>query len=96
MFGKRLKELRENQGITQADLAASLNVSRQSISGYENDAVEPSLDIIVKIADIFNVSLDYLLCRSKEKYNLNLEQANNKELLLKIYTILAEYDINKK
>lgn len=96
MFGKRLKELRENQGITQSDLAASLNVSRQSISGYENNSVEPSLDIIVKIADIFNVSLDYLLCRSKEKYNLNLEQAVNKDLLLKIHKILAEYDIEKK
>lgn len=96
MFGKRLKELRKRQEMTQDQLAEFLNVSRQSVWGYENNSVEPALDIIIKIADVFNVSLDYLLCRTEEKYNLNLETAVNKELLLNIYKLLSEYDITKK
>lgn len=96
MFAKRLRELRKCQEMTQDQLADFLNVSRQSVWGYENNSVEPGLDIVIKIADIFNVSLDYLLCRTEEKYNLNLEQTVNHELLLKIYKILAEYDIEKK
>lgn len=96
MFGERLKELRESQGMTQSNLAILLNVSRQSVGGYENDGVEPGIDIIVKIADIFNVSTDFLLCRTEEKYNLNLLDATNKDLLLKLYEAVNLYKIQKK
>ncbi len=96
MLGKKIKFLRNEQGITQDQLADYINVSRQSVWGYENNSVEPSLNVLVKIADIFNVSLDYLLCRTNEKYNLNLENQTNKELLLKIYEILNSYNIEKK
>lgn len=96
MFGERLKELRENQSMTQNVLAELLNVSRQSIGGYENNKVDPGMDILVKIADIFNVSTDYLLCRTKEKYNLNLLNKTNKELLLKLYEAVNSYKILKK
>ncbi|OSA92541.1 UNVERIFIED_ORG: transcriptional regulator [Clostridium botulinum] len=96
MLGKKIKFLRNEQGITQDQLADYINVSRQSVWGYENNSVEPSLNVLVKIADVFNVSLDYLLCRTSEKYNLNLENQTNKELLLKIYDILNSYKIEKK
>ena len=91
MFGKRIKELRKGQEITQDQLAIFLNVSKQSVWGYENNSVEPSFDVLVKIADRFNVSLDYLLGRTEEKYNSNVSTANNnKEIVSKIHTLLDE------
>lgn len=85
MFGDILKELRENQSMTQNYLAELLNVSRQSVGGYENNTTEPPTDIVVKIADIFNVTCDYLLGRTNEKYSLNLLSIEDNELLSKFY-----------
>ena len=91
MFGKRIKELRKGQEITQDQLAIFLNVSKQSVWGYENNSVEPSFDVLVKIADRFNVSLDYLLCRTDKKYNSNLAtDNNNKEIVSQIHNLLNE------
>lgn len=91
MFGDRLKALRENQGLTQNDLAIRLNTSRNTITAYENNTNEPNLTILVELADIFNVSTDYLLGRTDEKQNLNLLDSKNKELLLKIYEVINYY-----
>lgn len=96
MFGERLKELREDFSFTQDDLALKLNISRQSISGYENNTNQPSIENLIKIADLFNVSLDYLLCRTKEKYNLNLLNKANKDILIKLYEIISQYNVTKK
>lgn len=96
MFGDILKKLRMSQGLTQDDVASSLNLSRQSIGKYENNLAYPDLDTLVNIADMFNVSADYLLGRTDEKYNLNLIKKDNKELLLKLYEIIDLYKILKK
>lgn len=101
MFGERLKQLRESQGLSQTELADYLNVSRQSIGGYENDNVDPGMDTLVKIADKFNVSLDYLLCRADEKENPNLLNSSDKkilndEALAKISEIINSYKIVEK
>jgi transcriptional regulator with XRE-family HTH domain len=96
LFGKRLKKLREDKGMTQGFLAELLNVSRQSIGGYENDNVDPGIDTLVNIADVFNVSLDYLLCRTKEKHNINVLDEDTKEFLLKVIEIADNYKITKK
>lgn len=90
MFGDRLKELRKSQELTQDDLAIAINVSRQSIGNYENYSVYPDLDILVRIADFFNISTDYILCRTNEKYNPNLSTKNNKEIVSKIRDLLDE------
>lgn len=63
-FCERLRFLREERGYTQQNLAEILHVSKNSISHYELGISMPSVDIIVQIADIFGVSLDYMLCRS--------------------------------
>ncbi|MBY6898071.1 helix-turn-helix domain-containing protein [Clostridium botulinum] len=91
MFGDRLKELREEKEMTQEELGKLLNVSRQTISGYEAGAIEPSISNLVKLANIFNVSLDYLLCRTKERYNLNLKDKKNKELLLDLIKVIEKH-----
>jgi len=96
LFGDRLRHLRKSQGLTQDDLAIAINVSRQSIGNYENYSVYPDLDTLVLISDFFNVSADYMLCRTNEMYNLNLAAKDNRELLLKIYEIIDLYKILKK
>ena len=96
MFGERLKELREEKGMTQQDLAVFLNVSRPSISGYENDSNDPSLDVLKKISDLFNVSADYLLDRTKERYNINLLDKTDNEVLSRLYSIIHDYKITRR
>lgn len=68
IFSNRLKELRQNLPIDkrkQTDVAKILGISAQSYSTYENGR-EPNFEILCKIADYFNVSIDYLLGREKE------------------------------
>lgn len=61
MLNKRIRELRAARGISQVELAGALSVSKQSISNWENDNIQPSIDMLVKIAAYFSVSTDYLL-----------------------------------
>lgn len=60
-FPKILKMLREKRGYSQKQLADVLHVSKNSVSHYELGNCMPSIDVIINIADIFDVSLDYLL-----------------------------------
>ncbi|MCM3272600.1 helix-turn-helix domain-containing protein [Paenibacillus elgii] len=64
-FGEILKDLREKRGMSQPDLADKLGVTRVSISNYENGKASPSYEGLLKIADIFNVTTDYLLGRKE-------------------------------
>ncbi|MBO5925122.1 MAG: helix-turn-helix transcriptional regulator [Clostridia bacterium] len=61
IFAKRLKELRKEKGLTQQQIADMLNVRQQSYTRYELNTSEPSYDMLVRIATIFEVSTDYLL-----------------------------------
>lgn len=63
MFSKRLREVRMRCGFTQQNMADKLNISLNGYQKYEQNERSPSLDCLVSIADIFDVSLDYLLCR---------------------------------
>lgn len=63
MFGKRLRHIRMEKGLTQQKMADALNIGLRSYQKYEQGERSPSLDCLVAIADIFDVSLDYLLCR---------------------------------
>lgn len=61
MFSSRIKELRISMGLNQVDFAKKLNVTKQSVSNWENGNIQPSIDMLVKIATVFSVSADYLL-----------------------------------
>ncbi len=61
MFSCRIKELRLSTGLNQVDFAKKLNVTKQSVSNWENGNIQPSIDMLVKIATVFSVSADYLL-----------------------------------
>jgi Predicted transcriptional regulator len=60
-FGDKLKKLREEKGMTQAELSKELNTSKTSIANYEGGTRKVPLDIIVKISKYFSVSVDDLL-----------------------------------
>lgn len=61
----RLKELRKRKGISQLRLATDLNTTQNTISRYETGEREPGIDELIKIADYFNVSVDYLIGRTE-------------------------------
>ncbi len=63
IFQERIKEQRKLYGLTQRDMAERLGISQPSYIRYENGSSEPSQENLVKIADIFDVSVDYLLGR---------------------------------
>lgn len=60
-----LKTIRKERNVTQQKLASKLNISRESLSLYENGKRDPSLDMLISLSDYFNVSIDYLI-RGKE------------------------------
>jgi len=65
-FGEKLRQERSKRGWSQEELAEKLYVSRQSVSKWENGQNYPSIEIIIKISDLFGVTIDELL-RSDEK-----------------------------
>ncbi len=66
LFANILKTLRTANGYTQEELAVRLNVSRSSLRMYESGAREPDFETLIKIADFFNVTTDYLIGRSNK------------------------------
>ena len=57
----RLRELRLNKGLRQEQVAKLIGVSKSAISAYENDTKEPSFGLLVRMANLYRVSTDYLL-----------------------------------
>ena len=75
-FGKRLKALRKSADVTQAELADSLNERRATLSNYENKNVYPGFNMLIKLADYFHVSVDYLTGRSDD-YEVNSKETED-------------------
>lgn len=65
-FSERLVELRKSRGLTQKQLAADLQLSELAIQHYEAQRRKPAFDVLLSVADYFNVSLDYLVGRSDD------------------------------
>lgn len=66
----KLKELRKEKGISQLKLALILNTSQNTISRYETGEREPGINELIKLAEYFNVSIDYLVGRTDNpKFN---------------------------
>ncbi|PYI57206.1 helix-turn-helix domain-containing protein [Paenibacillus flagellatus] len=66
--GERIAYLREKRGLTQEDLANKLGISRASLSHYETNRREPDYETLNKIANFFDISLDYLLGRTENPH----------------------------
>ena len=63
MLHEQIRRLRTAHGITQVELAHRLGVSKQSVSNWESNNIQPSIELLEKIADLFGVTTDYLLGR---------------------------------
>ncbi|MDY3938847.1 MAG: helix-turn-helix transcriptional regulator [Spirochaetia bacterium] len=68
MLNEQIKKLRILNGMSQVDLAARLGISKQSVSNWENDNIQPSIDMLLKLARLFSVSTDYLLGLETRRY----------------------------
>lgn len=61
MLGVRINELRRAMGWSQVQLAEKLNISKQTVSNWENENIQPSIEMLIRVAALFQVSTDYLL-----------------------------------
>lgn len=68
MLNDRIKELRMSYGLTQVELAEKLNVTKQCVSNWENNNIQPSIDMLVKVSRLFSVSTDDLLGLAHRRY----------------------------
>ena len=61
MLGQRISELRIARNWTQVDLAKRLGVAKQTVSNWENENIQPSIEMLVRLSKLFNVTTDYIL-----------------------------------
>ncbi|NLJ94040.1 MAG: helix-turn-helix transcriptional regulator [Clostridiaceae bacterium] len=66
IFGMRLKALRVQKNLSQKELSDDLEIGRPTITQYETGSKNPSLKMVIKIADYFDVSVDYLIGRKQK------------------------------
>lgn len=79
-FSERLKELRKQAHLTQVELASKLGIVQSSYADWERGKKKPTQDNLVKIAQVLNVSVDYLVGNSEEK----ADELDNIELLFRM------------
>ena len=79
-FGNRLKTLRLQKNMTQANLAEILGLTKSVISAYETGLRQPSYDVLIAISRVFKVSTDYLLLGTESKNDLDLSGLTDEEV----------------
>ena len=77
-FSLRLRQLRLDKHMTQAQVAERIGVTASMVSSYETDIRLPSFEVMVRIADLFGVTVDYLLCREDKRF-LDISSLSNEE-----------------
>jgi len=80
LLGSKIKELRIRYNLTQAELAKQVGVSKATVTAYEGDLRQPSYDVLIKLANVFKVSIDSLVLNRSESVldvsDLEPEQIN--------------------
>ena len=72
-----LQTLRKKKGYKQIKVAMDLDTTQETISSYETGRVFPYIDMLIKLADYYNTSIDYILCRTKYDLPINDIKHNN-------------------
>ncbi len=67
-LNENIKQLRLARNLSQVDLAKALGVTKQSVSNWENNNIQPSIDMLIRLAQFFSVSTDYMLGLNHRKY----------------------------
>lgn len=93
MIGKKIKKLRKMSGITQADLARELGITRSSVNAWEMGVSLPSTMFVIKLSQIFQVSTDYLLDVEREAV---LDISGLDDDSIKILTAMVYYMRNRQ
>lgn len=95
MVGDKIRELRKNINMSQDKLGKYLSVSQQAVGKWEKNIAEPDSATLIKLAGLFNVSIDYLLGNNKKNMPNNIKQLNEVGGIVKmpiIGVISAGYD----
>lgn len=79
--GERIKNLRQQLGLTQAELADKVGFTSQTVSNWESGSREPDIEALVKLSSLFSVSLDYLLSGKKEEEKITLDDMDAEKRL---------------
>lgn len=93
-FGLRLKELRKKKKLSQSQVSTRLNITKSSISGYENNIITPSNDIIVKLALLYGVTTDYLLGLDNNESIVISDLTNNQKEIVRL--LVNEFKLNNR
>ena len=76
MFGRRIKKMRNEKGLTQEQLAHKFNLSKETFCHYEKERRKPPIDIISDLADFFDTSIDYMMGRTDKRYGINKDEVS--------------------
>jgi transcriptional regulator with XRE-family HTH domain len=79
-IGTHIRELRDKKRLTQPEVAEKINIKRPSITAYESGNQLPPVDTLIKIADIFDVSLDFLTGRTNDRVLHRITELDKKNL----------------
>lgn len=77
MFAKRIKKFRQNANLTQQQLAEKLGITQATITKYETGKAEPGRDVLIKMAECFNCTTDYLLGRTNHPNDRTVDLPEN-------------------
>jgi transcriptional regulator with XRE-family HTH domain len=101
-FGDRLILLRKKKNLTQEQLAQKAGITVKELAGYEGDSVSPSFNVAVKLADVLDISLDFLACRIDQQVDAkwlsmasDIQQMTQENQLAVIELIDAFINYNK-
>ncbi len=100
-LGERLRLLREKKGLTQVALAKKLNIPNQNVSNYERDFRQPDYETLKKLADLYEVTTDYLLGHSNRQTSSNkptlddLDMKENENLFFFNRDGMSDEDVEK-
>ncbi len=89
-IGSRIKKYREEQNISQEELALKIFVSRQTISNWETDKSYPDIKSLIMLSNIFNVSLDNFIKKDIEEMRKIIDSKKVKEFNVMSYVFLVE------
>ena len=89
-LGERIKLLRKEKGDSQDDLAKQIGADARQISRYETGKITPSAEALIKLAEAFDVSIDYLLVEQAVRQPLRLDDADLVNRLQDLQTLSEE------
>lgn len=88
-ISKNIKQLRQERGMTQEELAEKLFVTRQAISSWENDRTQPDVQMLGRLREIFGVSIEELLYGKKRNTTLELQKPSYTNSLITVFSVLG-------